>query len=137
LDIPPTAWFIVAALADFAAAFGHGVFGQRGVVSQLTPARLFPSPWGDEDMSRRLLSFIWHSVTAAFALSGVALLLLAGGVLEGQALPLFLSALHAAILVIAVAFLGPRLPQALRRPVPLMACLCLMVVCVVGLLRAL
>jgi uncharacterized membrane protein SirB2 len=130
----PTTWLIVAAVADVAAALGHGVIGQRGVVSQLTPARLFPSPWGDEDMNRRLLSFIWHFVTTAFLVSGVTLLLLALGVLEGQALPLFIAALHAALLAIAVAFLGPRLLQALRRPVPLIACICLVVVCVASLL---
>jgi hypothetical protein len=134
LDISPTSWFIVAALADFALGFGHGVLGQRGVVSQLTPARLFPSPWGDEDINRGLLSLIWHFVTAAFVFSGGALLLLAWGVLECQALPLVISALHAAFLVIAVAFLGPRLLQALRRPVPLLACICLIVVGVASLL---
>ena len=133
MDLQPTTWFIVAALADFIAGIGHGVLGQRGVVSLLATARLFPSPWGDEDMSRRLLSFIWHFITAIFALSGVALLLLAAGVLEGHALPLFLSALHSAFLVIAVAYLGPRLLQALRLPVPLLACICLMVVCVASL----
>jgi hypothetical protein len=134
LTIPPTSWFIVAALADFAAAIGHGVLGQRGVVSRLTPGGLFSSSWGDEDMNRRLLSFIWHFATAAFLFSGVALLLLALGVLEGRALPLFISVLHAAFFVLAVAFVGPRLLQTLRRPVPLLACLCLMVVCVVSLL---
>ncbi len=104
------------------------------MVAQLTPARLFPSAWGDEDMSRRLLAFIWHFTTVAFLFSGVALLLLAGGVLQGPALPWFLSALHAAFLVIAFAFLGPRLLQALRRPVPLLACICLAVACLASLL---
>jgi purine-cytosine permease-like protein len=69
-----------------------------------------------------------------FLFSGGALLLFASSVLEGHALPLFISALHAAFLVMAVAFVGPRLLQALRRPVPLMACICLVVVCVASLL---
>jgi hypothetical protein len=136
VDIPPTTWLVVAALADHAAGHGHGALGQRDVVARLDSARLSPSPWGDGDMNRRLLSFVWHFVTAVFLCSSGALLLLALGVLEGRALPLFLAALHAAFLALALAFLGPRVLQALRRPVPMAACVCLVVVCVAGLLGA-
>lgn len=134
MDISPPTWFAVAAAADLAAGIGHGVLGQRGVVSRLTPAGLSPCPWGDEDMTRRLLALVWHFVTAAFVFSGLALLLLAGGGIEGPALPRFISALHAAFLVIAGAALGRRLPRAVRRPVPAVACVCLTVVSVASLL---
>lgn len=137
MDLSPTTCFLIAGLADLAAGVGHGVLGQRGVVSQLAADRLFPSPWGDADASRRLLAFIWHFVTAIFVFCGGALLLLALGVLEGRALPLFVSTLHATFLVIAGGCLGPRLLQTLRRPVPFLACLCLAIVSAAGWLGTL
>jgi hypothetical protein len=131
LDIPPTAWFIVAALAHFTLVLTHGVSGQRSFVSPLRRERLFPSrQWGDEDMTWRIFAVVWHMGTAAFGSCGGVLLLLAMGVLEGNSLPLFISALHATFLVLAVFIVGPRLLYVLRRPFAITVVICLTTVCV-------
>jgi hypothetical protein len=131
VHIPPTACFLVAALAAFALAFAHGVNGQHTFVSPLRRERLFATwPWGDEDMTWRIFATTWHLGTAVFACSGIALLLLAVGVLEGNAWPYFVAALHAALLALSVCFLWPRLLQVIRRPYAIMVVTCLVSVCV-------
>jgi hypothetical protein len=134
VDIPPAAWFLVAALADFTLVVAHCI-GHQVFLVPLTGARLFPTrAWGDEDISWRVFAVSWHLATAVFAFSGVALLLLALGALEGGWLPLFISALHGAFFVLGLAILGPRLLAALRRPIPLAVAVCLPTVCVASLL---
>jgi hypothetical protein len=131
LDIPTTSWFIVAALADFTLVFTHGVSGQRGFVLPLRRERLFPSrQWGDEDMTWRIFAATWHLVTAVFVSCGVVLLLLAMGVLRGNSLPLFISALHATFIVLAVSIVGPRVLVTLRRPFAITVVISLVTVCV-------
>jgi hypothetical protein len=131
VNIPPFAWFIVAALADFTLVFTHGVVGHPAFLMRLTRDRLFPTrSWGDEDMGWRVFAVSWHIGTAVFGFSGVALLLLATGVLEGHSLPLFISALHGAFFLLGVSIMGPRLLAALRRPIPISVAICFPTVCV-------
>jgi hypothetical protein len=131
VDIPPTACFLLAALAAFTLAFAHGVNGQCTFVSPLRRERLFPTwPWGDEDMTWRIVATTWHLGTAVFACSGITLLLLALGVLESNAWPCFVAALHGALLALSVCILRPRLLQTMRRPYALMVVTCVVSVCV-------
>lgn len=137
LNVPPTAWFLVAALAAFTLAYSHGVNGQRAFVAPLRRERLYPSPqWGDEDMTSRIFAVTWHMVTVVFVACGVALLLLAAGVVEGKTLPLLVSALHATFIVLAFAIVGPRALATLRRPYALRVLFSLVTVCVASWLGA-
>ena len=131
MDIPPTAWFILAALADFVLAIAHGVGGQGSFVSPLRRERLYPSPqWGDEDMTGRIFAVTWHIVTVVFVASGVVLMTLAIGLIEGGFLPSFISALHATFIVLAFAIVGSRALYTLRRPWALMVVVSLVTVTV-------
>lgn len=110
------AYFLIAAVADFTAVIVHGIIGHKVLMSRLTRDRLFPThAFGDEDMTWRILVVTWHVITAAFASSGVALLLLALSLLHGTSLPLCLSAMHAAFLLVGVSIVGRRLLSAFRR----------------------
>ncbi|MBI3537925.1 MAG: hypothetical protein HY070_10240 [Chloroflexi bacterium] len=126
-------YFLLATVADFTAVIVHGIIGHRVLMSPLTRDRLFPTrAFGDEDMSWRIFAVTWHVVTAAYASSGVALLLLALGLLHGTSLPLSLSAMHATFLIVGVSIVGRRLLSALRRPIPIMFAICMTTVCVAG-----
>lgn len=129
--IPPTAWFIVAALAAFTLTYSHGVSGQRAFVSPLRREKLYPSlQWGDGDMTSRIFAVTWHMVTVVFASSGVVLLLLAASALEGNSLPLLISGLYAAFVLLAFALVAPRALVTLRRPFALTVVISLVTVCV-------
>jgi hypothetical protein len=137
LESSPQAYFLIAAVADFTAVIVHGIIGHRALMSPLTRDRLFPThAFGDEDMSWRILAVTWHVVTAAYASSGVALLLLALGLLHGTSLPLCLSAMHAAFLLVGVSIVGRRLLSAFRRPIPITFAICMTTVSVAGWLGA-
>ena len=131
MDVLPTVSFIVAALASFVLGLMHGVNGQRSFVSPLRRERLYPSPqWGDEDMTRRIFATTWHMVTVVFAVCSVVLLLLAMGILQGNVLALFISALYATFIVLAILIVGPRAISTLRRPYALAVIMNLATVCV-------
>jgi hypothetical protein len=131
VHVPPSACFIVAALASLVLGIMHGVSGQRSFVSPLRRERLYPSPqWGDEDMTGRIFAITWHMVTAVFASCSVVLLLLAMDVLQGDLLPLFISALYAAFIVLAIVIVGPRTRSTVRRPYALVVAISLTTVCV-------
>jgi hypothetical protein len=125
-------YFLLAALANTAAAVVHGVIGHRIIMTPLTTDRLFPTgAFGDADMSRRVLLVTWHIVTAAFACSASAMLSIALGAVNSVALPLFLSGMHAAfILVGLLAVRGKRVP--LSRPIPLTFFACMGTVSLMG-----
>ncbi len=124
-------YFLIASVADFTAVIVHGILGHRALMSPLARERLFPTPaFGDEDMSWRILAVAWHVVTAVFASSGIALLLLALGLSHGTSLPLFLSVMHAAFLFVGVSVLGPRALAAFRRPIPITFAICMTTVSV-------
>jgi hypothetical protein len=130
VNLPPAIWFLAAALASFLLAFLHGVNGQRSFVAPLSRTPLSPSPqWGDEDMTRRVFTVTWHMVTLAFGSCGVVLLLLAMAVLEGSLLPRFITGLHAAFIVLAIAVVGPRVLYTLRRPYGVAVFVSLLTVC--------
>jgi hypothetical protein len=131
LDNPSRVYFLLAAVADFTAVVVHGIVGHRALMSPLTRDRLFPTrAFGDEDMSWRILVVAWHFVTAVFACSGVALLLLALNLLHGTSLPLFLAGTHVAFLLVALSIVGRRFLSAFRRPIPIAFAICMMTVCV-------
>src|SRR5438105_5000706 len=113
--------FLVASLADFTGVFVHGVLGYRALIAPLFPDRLFATrSFGDADITRRIFITQWHLVTAVFFCSGVALLLLGMGVLEGLWLPRFIGAVHTAFVLIAALIVGRRLPAAAPRPIPIL-----------------
>lgn len=131
MDNPSGAYFHLAAVADFTIVIVHGIIGHRTLMSPLTRDRLFPTrAFGDEDMSWRILAVSWHLVTAAFASSGVALLLLALNLLHGTSLPLVLAATHASFLLVALSIVGSRLLPAFRRPIPIAFAMCMTTVSV-------
>lgn len=112
-------YFLAAALASLVAAVVHGAYLHRAMLTPLAPNRLFPTPpFGDADMSRRILVVAWHQVTAALACSAVAMCLLAFGAIASAPLPLFVGAVHAGFLLVAFVVVGARFGE-LVRPVPL------------------
>jgi hypothetical protein len=120
-------------LADFTAVLVHGIIGHRALLSPMGRERLLPTPaFGDEDMGRRVLVVSWHVVTAAFACSGAAYLLLALGSLESAALPRFLGSMHGVFLLVGLSIMGGRMLTALRRPIPITFGLCMSTACVMG-----
>lgn len=131
MALPSSLWFGVAALGSFVLAYAHGVCGQRAFVAPLRRERLYPSAqWGDEDMTSRIFAVSWHMVTVVFVGSGIALLLLALGRIDGTWLPRSISVLSASFLVVGFVFIGPRSPVTLRRPFALMVLLSQLAVCI-------
>lgn len=123
-------WLMIAAMADFTGVLVHGLIGHRVMMSPLTEESLFPTrDFGDRDMSWRIFAVTWHVVTAAFACCGIALLLLAMGVLQRGSLPLVISAMHASFVVVALTVLGGRVLPAFRRPIPITFGVCMTTVC--------
>ena len=112
--------FWVAALADFTGVIVHGILGHRILFSPLGRDRLFAtSAFGDEEMTRRILLVAFHLVTAVFACSGIAFVLLALGRVEGTATARFIGAMHLSFAVTAVGIVGERALAAFRRPIPI------------------
>ncbi len=126
-------FFLVAGAADLTGVVVHGILGHRIVLTPLTRDRLFATrAFGDEDMTRRIFAVSWHVVTAAFGSSAVAFLLLATGRLQGTALPLVLSAMHATFLAVGLSLVGRRAAAAFRRPIPITFATCMTTACVSG-----
>ena len=126
-------FFLIAALADLTAVVVHGVVGHRIFVTPMTHERLFSThEFGDADMSHRVLVVTWHAVTATFASSAVMMSLLAFGIVTNTSVSVFLSAMHASILVLGLFVAGPRVSALWKRPIPLGFVACMTTVVVMG-----
>jgi hypothetical protein len=84
---------------------------------EMRPTRLSKRLFGDRDVSWRVFGLTWHSATAVFLASAVALYLSAFGAVESQDLLRFISIVHAAFLVVGLIYVEKRL-DALRQPIP-------------------
>jgi hypothetical protein len=112
-----------AAIAASVAVYAHGGLGYQWLTRQLSTVEMRPTAlsvrlFGREDVSAEVLGVTWHSVTAIFAASAVALYLSAFGALESRELLRFIALVHAALLGIGLAYLSRRL-EVLKAPIPL------------------
>ncbi len=113
-------FFLVAALADLTGVVVHGYVGHRLFMTPLTPESLFSTrAFGDADVSRRVFLVTWHAVTATFAASAFMMLLLAFGAVTSRPAALFVSALHAGILLVGLAVSGRHIFDGPLRLIPL------------------
>ena len=55
----------------------HGIGGELGIVRRLDPAKLEQSPFGDNEITKRVLRACWHLVTVTFAVDACALAMMA------------------------------------------------------------
>ena len=107
------------------------------MIGPLTSDRLFATDaFGGAEISRRVFIVTWHLVTAAFATSAAALLLLALGTAADTMLPRFIAAMHASFLVVAGVVLLRRRPGLIARPIPIAFVSCMTAVAVMGWLGA-
>jgi hypothetical protein len=114
---------LIAAVAASVGVFAHGVVGGRWLAAQLgsvdmRPTQLSTRLFGDDDVSRQVFGVTWHSVSAVFLASAVALYLTAFGALESRDLLRFIAILHAAILGVGLFYIEVR-PAAIAQPIPL------------------
>jgi hypothetical protein len=129
----PNSLFLVAAAADFAAVFVHGILGYRAMIAPLIPERLFATPmFGDAEMSGRIYIVAFQLITAVFLCSAVALTLLGLGVVHDPLMARFIAVVHASFVLLAALIVGRRLPAAIGRPVPIAFFSCIGAVAVLG-----
>jgi hypothetical protein len=122
----------LAGCADLVAVFTHGLLGYRWAKRQLLPGRLAASAeFGDADMSWRIFAVTWHAVTAAFLTSALASLAVAGGLIAGG-VSRFIAVMHGSFLLVGVAFVAARLPEAMRRPIPIVFASCMTAVTILA-----
>jgi hypothetical protein len=125
-------YFLIAALADLTAVAVHGYIGHRAFLTPLTAERLFPTrEFGNAERTRRVLMVSWHAVTAAFASSGLMMILLASGAVTSRPAALFLSGMHASFLLVGVAVGGGRISTSLK-PIPIAFFTCMTTVILMG-----
>jgi hypothetical protein len=128
-------FFLVAALADLTGVVVHGYVGHRLLLTPMTPDRLFTTrAFGDADMSRRILVVTWHAVTVAFATSALMMAVWGFGSVSGDSGPLFVSVMHAGILVLGLGVSVRRVRGIWRRPIPVAFVTCMATVVLMGLL---
>lgn len=113
---------LVAALAALVGVGAHGVLGHRWLVEQLRsvdmhPTRLSTRLFGDGNVSAQVFGVTWHTVTAVFLVSAVALLLTAFGSLENRDLLRFIAALYASFLVVGLIHVRGQV-RSLLQPIP-------------------
>jgi hypothetical protein len=113
---------LFAAVAASVAVCAHGIVGHRWFMAQLRsvemqPTRLSTRLFGERDVSWRVFGLTWHSVTAVFLTSALALYLSAFGALESRDLLRFIAIIHAAFLGVGLVYIEKRL-DVLRRPIP-------------------
>lgn len=116
---------LIAAAAASLAVVAHGVVGHRWFMAQLgsvqmQPTRLSTRLFGDSDVSQQVFGVTWHSVTAMFLASAVALYLSAFEVVESRELLRFIAIIHAAFLGVGLVYIVQRpdvLRQLLRAPI--------------------
>jgi hypothetical protein len=113
---------LFAAVAASVAVFAHGIVGHRWFMAQLRsvemqPTRLSTRLFGERDVSWRVFGLAWHSVTAVFLTSALALYLSAFGALESRDLLRFIAIIHAAFLGVGLVYIEKR-RDVLRRPIP-------------------
>jgi hypothetical protein len=84
---------------------------------EMQPTRLSTRLFGERDVSWRVFGLTWHSVTAVFLTSALALYLSAFGALESRDLLRFIAIIHAAFLGVGLVYIEKRL-DVLRRPIP-------------------
>ena len=126
-------FFLVAALADLTAVFAHGYLGQRLILDRLTTEHLFETrAFGTAEATRRVLLVTWHAVTAAFASSALMMSLLAFGAVTSRPTALFVSAIHAGILLVGLAVAGRRILDGPVRPIPVLFVTCMTTVTLMG-----
>jgi hypothetical protein len=122
VDVDANLPALLAAVAASVAVCAHGVVGHRWFTAQLRsvdmkPTRLSARLFGGRDVSWRVFGLTWHSVTAVFLASAVALYLSAFGALESRDLLRFIAIIHAAFLGLGLLYVEKRL-DALRQPIP-------------------
>ena len=126
-------FFLVAALADLVAVFAHGYLGQRLILDRMTTERLFQTrEFGTAEATRRVLLVTWHAVTAAFASSALMMSVLAFGAVTSRPAALFVSALHAGILLVGLAVSGRHILDGPLRPIPVVFVTCMTTVTLMG-----
>jgi hypothetical protein len=113
---------LFAAVAASVAVCAHGIVGHRWFMAQLRsvemqPTRLSTRLFGERDVSWRVFGLTWHSVTAVFLTSALALYLSAFGALESRDLLRFIAIIHGAFLGVGLVYIEKR-PDVLRRPIP-------------------
>lgn len=127
---------LVAAVAATLAVVVHGGVGHRWMRQQLDAVQLPRSElFGDADVGVRVFTVTWHAVTALFAVSAGALYLVAFGAVSSPELLRFVSALHAALLLVGLLVFLRRL-DAVLRPVPPVFVTCMTTVVVASWLAA-
>jgi hypothetical protein len=126
-------FFLAAALADITAVVAHGYLGQRLIVDRLTTEHLFETrAFGTAEATRRVMVVTWHAVTAAFASSAIMMSLLAFGAVTSRPAALFVSAMHAGILLVGLAVAGRQIFDGPLRPIPVVFVTCMTTVTVMG-----
>ena len=126
-------FFLVAALADLVAVFAHGYLGQRLIMDRLTNEHLFETrAFGSAEATRRVMLVTWHAVTAAFASSAAMMSLLGSGAVTSRPAALFVSALHAGILLVGLVVAGRHIFDGPLRPIPVVFVTCMATVTVMG-----
>ena len=110
---------LAAAAADTVAVLVHGVVGYRWAMQQLRAVELPASSlFGDAGVGLRVFQVTWHAVTAVFAVSAVALYLVAFDAVDSPELLRFVTAVHVAVLLVGLAVMVRRLDALMGRIPP-------------------
>jgi hypothetical protein len=112
---------LIAAVAASAGVIAHGVVGQRWMAAQLGAAEMPVTPlsrrlFGPGDASAQIFGVTWHSVTAVFVASAIALYLTAFGALASRDLLRYIAVVQLAFLAVG-GFYIVRRPGTLARGV--------------------
>jgi hypothetical protein len=113
-----------AGILSLIATVVHGWAGESWVVTRISEDRLPATLFGDASVTKRLIRFAWHGITADFLVSGVALVVLAtlgGAGLEAAARIISLRFFGYVLLVVILSLDRPRILRRLPQVVGLAA----------------
>lgn len=69
--------FLIAGILSLMASLAHSFTGEYWIFHHLQKSTLPHTPFGDSDVTKRILRVVWHFVTVDFLVSAIALIILA------------------------------------------------------------